>query len=136
MQSQDITLRAELTTLVKKIRQDIPSGSFILLEGALGTGKTEFVKEFLGQMGFEGVTSPTFSLHQKYEIQNQIYHHFDLYRVKNFSELGNIGFDEILSASFELAFIEWPHDFFKHDVRVSKILKFKLDSDNKRIVTF
>ena len=67
-----------------------------LLDGDLGSGKTTLIKNVLRNIGIlENITSPTFSIVNKYIQDNLEVYHFDLYRVKNEDELYTIGFQEL-----------------------------------------
>jgi tRNA threonylcarbamoyl adenosine modification protein YjeE len=93
------------TALARRSKQ----GDCILLAGDLGTGKTAFARGFVQALcgKDEDVTSPTFTLMQNYQTQSgQPLWHFDLYRLKNPSELEPLGMDEALLSGITL--IEWP----------------------------
>ncbi len=132
----DVSSLENLRKTVLAIQEKIKPGSLILLSGDLGAGKTEFVKTWLQSFHFNHVSSPTFSLHQEYAVQDKVFHHFDFYRVKNRSEFENMGIDEILGLPFEVAFVEWPQDFFANDSRVSVSVELKLDSNGKRYLSY
>lgn len=84
-------------------------GKTVLLYGTLGAGKTCFVKAVAEYFGCRDTSSPTFTLHQRYE-GDIVIHHFDLYRLENVWELENIGFYEY-PESGETCFIEWADRF-------------------------
>jgi tRNA threonylcarbamoyladenosine biosynthesis protein TsaE len=68
-------------------------GDLLLLEGALGAGKTFFARALLRALGVpsdERVTSPTFALVQDYQGRVPIAH-ADLYRLGDASELDMLG---------------------------------------------
>jgi len=54
----------------------------------------------------EEVPSPTFTLVQTYEAEGLMLAHFDLYRLKDASELDELGFDDALAEGVSL--VEWP----------------------------
>lgn len=130
----DVTSLESLKKAVLEVKEKTKSGSLILLSGDLGAGKTEFVRTWLRFYNFSPVSSPTFSLHQEYLVQEKLFHHFDFYRVKDRNEFQNMGLDEILSSPFEVAFIEWPKNFFLEDPRVEFSIELKLDSNGKRFL--
>jgi tRNA threonylcarbamoyladenosine biosynthesis protein TsaE len=95
-------------TIGRDLSQSLFSGAVIALEGDLGAGKTEFVRGFVGECEEgEEVTSPTFALLNTYTCGGRRIHHFDLYRVKSYTELQEMGFDEYLFSG-ETVLIEWP----------------------------
>jgi len=76
----------ELTPLCERITNELPSGGVVILQGDLASGKTTLTQAFSRYLGMEeAVTSPTFSLQQRYG--DKLYH-YDLY---------NYGFDKFLS---------------------------------------
>jgi tRNA threonylcarbamoyl adenosine modification protein YjeE len=84
-------------------------GDAILLEGALGVGKTCFARALIrhlsGDSGTE-VPSPSFNLVLTYDIPHGTLWHFDLYRVCDPRELDELGLDDALRDGVTL--IEWP----------------------------
>lgn len=94
----------------------IPERSIILLFGGIGSGKTEFAKGISSGFGVkEYVTSPTFTILHEYEGDIPI-HHFDLYRIKDYSEFLENGFLEITSEN-GITIIEWAE-------RVPELIEF------------
>jgi tRNA threonylcarbamoyladenosine biosynthesis protein TsaE len=84
------------------------TGDAILLEGALGAGKTVFARAFLraasGDPALE-VPSPTFTLVQSYSPPIGMVHHFDLWRLDGPGGLAELGWDE---ARDGIVLLEWP----------------------------
>lgn len=81
----------------------------LLLRGAMGVGKTTFVKALCQLAGvMDPVTSPTFSLVQEYHSPSYgpIYH-MDFYRLNSAEELLTIGLEEYLDSG-NICLIEWP----------------------------
>ena len=86
--------------------------AFIELHGALGAGKTTFVRHLLHALGVPGrVKSPTYTVMEPYEVASangpiQIWH-FDFYRFNDPQEWEDAGFRDVF-ASTGLKLAEWP----------------------------
>jgi tRNA threonylcarbamoyladenosine biosynthesis protein TsaE len=79
-----------------------------LFRGAMGSGKTTFIKaicRFLGST--DSFSSPTYAIVNQYESERGRLFHFDLYRLKNAGELLDIGIEEYLFSG-NYCFFEWP----------------------------
>jgi tRNA threonylcarbamoyladenosine biosynthesis protein TsaE len=80
----------------------------VTISGELGAGKTTLVQAICRGYGVtEDVTSPTFALVHRYAAPRSPVFHLDLYRLRDASDLTNIGWDEIL-ADDALVLVEWP----------------------------
>jgi tRNA threonylcarbamoyladenosine biosynthesis protein TsaE len=80
----------------------------VAIAGDLGAGKTTLVQAICRGYGVrEPVTSPTFALVHEYAAPSSPVFHLDLYRLKDASELGGIGWEDITNAH-ALLLIEWP----------------------------
>lgn len=94
--------------IAKRLGQIVSIGDCILLQGAIGAGKTHFARSFLHAVMDvpEDVPSPTFTIVQTYETRIGQVWHADLYRLGSPDELVEIG----LADAFETAvcLIEWP----------------------------
>ncbi len=98
----------EMVDFAKKIANITNNGDIIGLEGSLGVGKSFFARNFINYLSLEpqNVASPTFNLLYSYHTKIGELFHFDLYRLKNFFELENIGFFDYIKEGTCL--IEWP----------------------------
>ena len=102
--------------LSKKITKIIKPGDIIFLYGEIGTGKTTFVRflinhlEVANQIKKSDILSPTFNIVYDYEIGKIKIHHYDLYRLKNYNDILQLGMFDILKNCIKI--IEWP-DFIK-----------------------
>ena len=109
-----IDISSEETTkeLAKDLSNYLKGGEVIFLYGEMGVGKTTFVKYLINQfqkndkLPISEVTSPTFNLLNEYEVNNLIIKHYDLFRLKNKSEIKNLDIFENNKNSITL--IEWP----------------------------
>ena len=121
--------------LAKEILKRKGEASFVVfLDGDLGTGKTTLVKEIIFALGVkEKVKSPTFTIIEPYELNNENIYHVDLYRIIDSSELEIIGLREYLNESNAIIFIEWPEKSYgylkKFDLKIS--LKHSSEKERK-----
>ena len=114
IKSEKINLVSEKITneLAKKVQKKIYAGDIILIFGEIGVGKTTFVKYLINHFQKENnlklteITSPTFNLLNEYKINNLKILHYDLYRIKDSSELKNLNIFENNSNAITL--VEWP----------------------------
>lgn len=83
------------------------------LVGDLGAGKTTLVQTWARELGIErAVTSPTFTLVQRYETTSPRFRelvHADLYRLEEDRELSTIGAGQWGSDPAQLVVVEWPN---------------------------
>ena len=80
-------------------------------DGAMGAGKTTFIKKLVEQMGsVDIVNSPTFAIVNVYDVEQpyrgEVYH-FDCYRLKDIREALDFGAEEYLYSG-NYCFVEWP----------------------------
>ncbi|HTB31983.1 MAG TPA: tRNA (adenosine(37)-N6)-threonylcarbamoyltransferase complex ATPase subunit type 1 TsaE [Bacteroidia bacterium] len=80
-----------------------------IFSGALGSGKTTYIKYICKVLGVQaGTSSPTFSLVNEYECADgSVVFHFDFYRVEDIQEVYDIGYEEYFYSG-HYCFIEWP----------------------------
>jgi tRNA threonylcarbamoyladenosine biosynthesis protein TsaE len=96
----------ETVELARAFAAGLRAGDVVLLEGALGAGKTSFVRGLAAGLGIDPaeVTSPTFTLLHEYRGGRLTLYHADLYRLER-AEAGELGLEE--TADGVLA-VEWP----------------------------
>lgn len=81
-------------------------GTFIALNGDLGTGKTVIAKGIAEGLGVrDRVTSPTFNIVKQYDGRCRLYH-FDVYRISDPDEMHEIGFSDYLAGD-AVVIAEW-----------------------------
>ena len=120
--------------LAKEILKRKGEASFVVfLDGDLGTGKTTLVKEIIFALGVkEKVKSPTFTIIEPYELNNENIYHVDLYRIIDPSELEIIGLREYLNESKAIIFIEWPEKSYGYLKKFDLKISLKHLSENER----
>ena len=91
-----------------EIHKHLSSRAVIALVGPLGAGKTELVRTIAQSRGFQGMASPTFAIHHRYQGFSISIDHLDLYRLESEDELEGVGFWDFFSETEGLIFIEWP----------------------------
>ena len=104
----------------------------LLFYGDMGVGKTTLIKAIVKALGSsDEVSSPTFSIVNEYELENDKIFHFDLYRIKDLEEAYNFGIEDyIYSDSWIL--IEWPEKIEPILIDNYNQIELKLESKNKR----
>ena len=102
----------DLEKVSNKIKKKLTPGDVIFLYGEIGVGKTTFARLLINNYEKEKnlkvseVLSPTFNIVFEYDIKKLTIKHYDLYRLKNGSDIKNIGLFEDLERTITL--IEWP----------------------------
>ena len=109
-----IDISSEETTkeLAKELTHYLKGGEIIYLYGEMGVGKTTFVRHLINQfqknkkLHITEVTSPTFNLLNEYIVNDLVIKHYDLFRLKDESEITNLDLFENNQNTITL--IEWP----------------------------
>ena len=109
-----IDISSEETTkeLAKDLTHYLKGGEIVYLYGEMGVGKTTFVRYLINQfqknkkLHITEVTSPTFNLLNEYDINDLVIKHYDLFRLKDESEIKNLDLFENNQNTITL--IEWP----------------------------
>ncbi len=105
----EIKSLSEINHIAARFIQAHPADRIFAFYGGMGAGKTTFIKALCEEMKvLDYVTSPTFSLINEYKTENNgTVFHFDFYRIKNISEVFDIGYEDYFYSS-DYCFIEWP----------------------------
>jgi len=96
----------------KNISKIISAGDIIFLYGEIGVGKTTFVRFFINYLESKNgvknseVLSPTFNIVYDYDVGNLKILHYDLYRLKNYKDISQLGMFE--SSNDSIKIVEWP----------------------------
>lgn len=123
----------EIVKIAEELVQTLPDRAIVLLDAEMGTGKTTLIGHLLQVWGVTEVSSPTYSICNVYQTkEGKTVHHYDFYRIRDFDELIEIGFQDMLETA-DYHFIEWPElgePFFEAPIR----WQIKRE-DNLRILT-
>ncbi len=118
------------------------NATVVVLFGELGSGKTAFVKCVASTLGIqEDITSPTFVIQKRFKIKDLRFKfknliHMDVYRLNNSSELGVLGFAELLKDSDNLIFVEWPEIVKESIPNNAYKINFEFIDETTRKLTF
>ena len=125
-------------SLSKKFTKIIKSGDVIFLYGEIGTGKTTFVRFLINHLEVENqikksdILSPTFNIVYDYEIGKTKIHHYDLYRLKNYKEILELGMFD--TAKDYIKIIEWPELIeIKPKDRIDLLFKYTEIEDIRQV---
>lgn len=92
--------------LGEQLARGVKKGDVIALIGDLGAGKTSFTQGIARGLGVKGyIRSPSFKLINEYKGTLPVFH-FDLYRLKNISEVEDLGYKDYFYNG-GITIIEW-----------------------------
>jgi tRNA threonylcarbamoyladenosine biosynthesis protein TsaE len=111
---------------------DNVESKILLFYGDMGVGKTTLIKAIVKALGSnDEVSSPTFSIVNEYELENDKIFHFDLYRIKDLEEAYNFGIEDyIYSGNWIL--VEWPEKIEPILINNYNQIELKTESENQR----
>lgn len=105
----EAALTAAAARLARQWRDNGVSTFCVGLRGALGTGKTTWVRAALAGLGHGGrVPSPTYTLLEEYRVKALAIVHLDLYRFHDPEELEFLGVRDRFGEPGVWIFAEWP----------------------------
>lgn len=120
----------DIPALAKTIAGKLKGGEIFALYGALGAGKTTFVKAVGKELKIkQTITSPTFALLNcfpfKLKSKQLLMYHLDLYRTTGFAEAKSLGLTEFWGESHTVTFIEWADKIKRRLPAKTRIIKFQ-----------
>lgn len=97
----------ETEALGGRLAAGLEPGEVVVVSGDVGAGKTTLIRGACRALGVEGpVTSPTFTIGQRYEGRHPIAH-LDLYRLGGLEEEEPALLGDYLDSE-SIGFVEWP----------------------------
>ena len=124
--------------LSKKFTKIIKSVDVIFLYGEIGTGKTTFVRFLINHLEVENqikksdILSPTFNIVYDYQIGKKNIHHYDLYRLKNYKDILELGMFD--NSEEHIKIIEWPELIeIKPKDRIDLLFKYTEIEDIRQV---
>ena len=137
---------SETITAGRALGRRLRPGAVVLLHGALGAGKTAFVRGIAEGLGIAGdaVSSPTFTIVQEYRPSNDAWgspsdvegsrrptlQHIDLYRLTP-PEVDDLALEDLIEG--QVAAIEWPDRWHRAPAGSVRVAIDVLDGDRRRI---
>jgi tRNA threonylcarbamoyladenosine biosynthesis protein TsaE len=137
----EATLRGVESTveLGRRLGRGLEPGDVVLLEGALGAGKTVLVRGIVAGIDPEAealVSSPTYVVVGEYPTRPRVVH-MDLYRLGSVAEVRALGFEELIYGANSIAVVEWPallEGLLEEDDAVLRVrLAFGEGPDERRV---
>ncbi|MFN4228046.1 MAG: tRNA (adenosine(37)-N6)-threonylcarbamoyltransferase complex ATPase subunit type 1 TsaE, partial [Candidatus Ratteibacteria bacterium] len=95
------------------------------------SGKTTLIKGIVKNFSKNQVFSPSFVIVNEYKGKIPIFH-FDIYRIKSFDELIDIGWNDYINKGIIL--IEWVEKIKKYLPKNSIYVKIRIVGENERII--
>ena len=98
----------EMRAFGERFAAQLKLGDWVAINGPLGAGKTVLCKGILSGLGFLGeVASPSYAIVHQYDPPETsiAVAHADLYRLKDFAELDELGLDD--SSDCRITLVEW-----------------------------
>ena len=122
----------------ENISNIISIGDIIFLYGEIGVGKTTFVRFFINHLESKkgvknsDVLSPTFNIVYDYDVGNLKIHHYDLYRLKNYKDISQLGMFETSKSHIKI--VEWPELIeSKPNDRIEILFKYSKSVNSRKV---
>jgi tRNA threonylcarbamoyladenosine biosynthesis protein TsaE len=122
-------------TAGRDFARGLPGGTVVALIGALGAGKTQFVKGLVAEIGAPvPVTSPTFTLIHEYTGGRLPVYHFDFFRIEDRQSAERLGLDEYFFGD-GVSVVEWADKFPELIPPGARWILLEPKSETTRLIT-
>ena len=122
----------------ENISKIINEGDIIFLYGEIGVGKTTLVRNIVNclenrnKIKKSEVLSPTFNIVYDYNVGNLKILHYDLYRIKNYNDISQLGMFE--TSNDYVKIVEWPELIKKKPKnRIDILLKYSKLIESRKV---
>jgi tRNA threonylcarbamoyladenosine biosynthesis protein TsaE len=124
-------------SVAKKFMEANEGQTVFAFYGAMGAGKTSFIKAICEVLGVKDViNSPTFAIVNDYELPDgESVYHFDFYRINKLEEAYDLGYEEYFYSG-DYCFIEWPEKIESLLPEDCIKVTMEVQPDESRAVTF
>ncbi|MBR5295978.1 MAG: tRNA (adenosine(37)-N6)-threonylcarbamoyltransferase complex ATPase subunit type 1 TsaE [Clostridia bacterium] len=115
------------------LAKECSEGDYLALYGEMGSGKTVFMRGFVGELvPFARVSSPTYAILNVYEGENICVNHFDMYRITSEDDLYSTGYEDVIKKGITVC--EWSENI-EDSLPCSylKVVFEKLDEGKRKI---
>lgn len=134
---EEVIIHSEdsMVEFARNFANSLQKGDVIALRGGLGAGKSFLSRHIIQHLMQKkvNVISPTFNLLQIYEKEDYSIYHYDLYRLKNFEEIFELGIEDALFHN--ICLIEWPEIIESMLPKGSIYIDLEIISETARRVT-
>ena len=125
---------AETEAIGAELADALAPGSVVLVRGELGAGKTTFVRGAARALGVrEPVTSPTFTIGNRYRAGELHVSHLDLYRLSGLGGEDPELLEDYLGGE-QIVFVEWPENGASELVRAQVMVTLSHRGGEQRAV--
>lgn len=126
---------AGLPEIARKLLTHYPDQRIFAFYGAMGAGKTTFIKAICRELGVvDEALSPTFAIINEYHtLSGEPVYHFDFYRISKLEEIYDIGYEEYFFSG-NYCFLEWPG--LVKELLPEETVKVTIEGDSERVITF
>lgn len=134
-----ITLKIEnleqINTVAKQFVGVVGERRIFAMHGAMGVGKTTFIKAICETLGVTDViNSPTFAIVNEYlSATNTTIYHFDFYRIDDVQEAYDFGYEDYFYSN-AYCFMEWPEKIASILPQSTVNLYFNEEEDGSRTI--